>query len=54
MAIQQTVAPTSLTVITRRRSKRSPTAPATGPKNPISPQVRSIVAETHNVECVRW
>jgi hypothetical protein len=53
-AIQHTVAPTSLAIITRRRSKRSPTAPAIGPKNPISPQVKSIVAETHTVDCVRW
>jgi hypothetical protein len=42
----------SLMIITRRRSNRSPNAPASGPRKPITAHVSSIVAEIHAVDCV--
>ncbi len=47
IASQHAAAPDSPTIISRRRSNRSAIAPASGPKNPITANVRSIVAATH-------
>jgi len=52
IANQHKAAADSLTIMTRRRSNRSPNAPASGLKKPITAHVRSIVAEIHAVDCV--
>ena len=41
-------------IITRRRSNRSPRVPAKMPTNPVTPNVRSSVAESQAAECVCW
>jgi hypothetical protein len=41
-----------LPIMTRRRSNRSPIAPAIGPSSPMIPNVASIVAATHVAEPV--
>ena len=41
------------TIMTRRRSNRSPIAPASGATKPFTPNVRSSVAESHAGERVR-
>src|SRR6266545_2546439 len=41
------------TIITRRRSNRSPIAPASGATKPFTPNVRSRVADSHAGERVR-
>src|SRR5512132_66790 len=43
---------TSDTIITRRRSNRSPIAPAIGARKPLTPNVRTSVAESHAGERV--
>jgi hypothetical protein len=49
---QQTAAADSPTIITRRRSKRSPIAPLIGPSSPMTPHVRIIAAATQAAEPV--
>jgi hypothetical protein len=54
MTSQHTAEADSLTIMTRRRSNRSPTAPASGPRKPITAHVSNIVAEIHAVDRVCW
>ena len=51
---QHTAEADSLTIMTRRRSNRSPTAPASGPRKPITAHVSNIVAEIQAVDRVCW
>jgi hypothetical protein len=54
IASQHNAEADSLTIMTRRRSNRSPRAPASGPRKPITAHVRSIVAEIQAVDRVCW
>ena len=52
IAAKQPTPSRSDTIITRRRSNRSPSAPARGATNPLTPNVSSNVADSHVGECV--
>ncbi len=54
MQKKNTAPRTSETIITVRRSYRSPSVPAKSPTNPVMPNVNRSVAESHAAECVRW
>src|SRR3990172_1941694 len=52
-AAKQAAPARSETIITVRRSNRSPSEPANGPTNPDTPNVSRSVAESHVAEPVR-
>ena len=54
MAKKTAAAIVSETIITMRRSKRSPRCPVSGDMNPTTPNVSSSATDCHVAECVSF